>query len=87
MATNYDESSWTDWMYPFKATESTWYVSYQDKKEGMVALCVEDKSGDQNCAVDKAQGETLQEINVPGPMVCVFINWRAHGSNNKNSSI
>lgn len=57
LATNYDESSWSAWMYPFKATESTWYVAYQDKKEGMIAMCVMDKAGGQTCATDKAEGE------------------------------
>lgn len=87
LTTNEDVNPWSEWMYPFKATESTWYVAYQNKKEGMVAMCVQDKAGGQNCATDKAEGETLQEVQVPGPMVCIRANWRPHGSNNKNSSI
>lgn len=80
VTTNWDQGVVSEWIFPWKATSSTWFVAYQDKKEGVVALCTSTKTGGQSCATDKADGEQLVQMDVPGVMNCIEVDFRQnHG--------
>jgi len=52
ITTNWDTGTWSEWIYPWKATSSIWYAAYKNKVKGLVALCTETQTGGQSCASD-----------------------------------
>merc|ERR1719498_1307672 len=62
---------------------SKWGVAYHNKKQGMTAVCTEGQGGNYECGTDAADGAALTWIDVPGPMVCVNVDFRdKHGIEN-----